>query len=99
MILNSGFDSVLSDHKSEAFHCIENAVSAIFDSNVKTTPYVMTAASDSRYLSRVCSNCFRFTPFHITQAQFESIHGINENVDIKALAPAVRFYQYIMTEI
>jgi carboxypeptidase PM20D1 len=99
VILNSGFDSVLSDHKSEAFHCIENAVSAIFDSSVKTTPYVMTAASDSRYLSRVCSNCFRFTPFHITQAQFESIHGINENVDIQALTPAVRFYQYIMTEI
>ncbi len=99
VILNPGFDSVLSDHRSEAFKCVEKAVAAVFDEEVKTTPYVMTAASDSRYLSRVCSNCFRFTPFRITQAQLDSIHGINENVDISALAPAVRFYQYMMTEV
>jgi carboxypeptidase PM20D1 len=99
VILNPGFDSVLSDHKSDAFKCIERAVSAVFDESVKITPYVMTAASDSRYLSRVCSNCFRFTPFHITQTQLDSIHAINENVDIAALAPAVEFYQYIMTEV
>ena len=99
VILNPGFDSVLSDHKSTAFKSIEKAVSTVFDKSVKTTPYVMTAASDSRYLSRVCSNCFRFTPFHITQMQLDSIHGINENVDIAALAPAVEFYQYIMTEV
>ena len=99
VILNPGFDSVLSDHRSPAFKCIEKAVAAVFDKSVKTTPYVMTAASDSRYLSRVCSNCFRFTPFHITQMQLDSIHGINENVDVAALAPAVEFYQYIMTEV
>lgn len=99
VILNPGFDSVLSDHKSPAFQCIEMAVATVFGERVKTTPYVMTAASDSRYLSRVCSNCFRFTPFRITQAQLDSIHGINENVDIAALAPAVKFYQYMMTEV
>jgi carboxypeptidase PM20D1 len=99
VILNHGFDSVLSDHKSHAFKLIEKAVSVVFDEHVKTTPYVMTAASDSRYLSRVCSNCFRFTPFHITQTQLNSIHGINENVDISALLPAVKFYQYIITEV
>lgn len=98
-ILDSGFDSILSDHKSKAFKCIEKAVATVFDESIKTTPYVMTAASDSRYLSRVCSNCFRFTPFRITQEQLDSIHGINENVDIAALAPAVQFYQYMMTEI
>jgi carboxypeptidase PM20D1 len=99
VILNPGFDSVLSDHRSEEFRSIERAVAAVFDETVRTTPYVMTAASDSRYLSRVCPNCFRFTPFCITQAQLDSIHGINENVDIAALAPAVEFYQYMMTEV
>ena len=44
-------------------------------------------------------NCFRFTPFRISQTQLDSIHGINENVDIAALAPAVKFYQYMMTEV
>ena len=99
VILDPGFDSILSDHRSGAFQCVEKAVSTVFDKSIKTTPYVMTAASDSRYLSRVCSNCFRFTPFRITQTQLDSIHGIDENVDIAALAPAVKFYQYMMTEI
>ena len=99
VILNPGFDSVLSDHRSPAFQCIEKAVAAVFGEDVKTTPYVMTAASDSRYLSRVCENCFRFTPFCITQTQLDSIHGINENVDVAALIPAVKFYRYMMTEV
>ena len=99
VILNPGFDSVLSDHRSEAFKSIKKAVRNVFGESVRTTPYVMTAASDSRYLSRVCRNCFRFTPFCITQEQLESIHGINENVDAAALAPAVKFYQYILTEV
>lgn len=99
VILNPGFDSALSDHRSPAFQCVEKAVSSVFGADVRTAPYVMTAASDSRYLSRVCDNCFRFTPFRISQAQLDSIHGINENVDVAALAPAVKFYQYMMTEV
>lgn len=99
VILNPSFDSVLSDHRSEAFRSIEKAVDTVFGETVRTVPYVMTAASDSRYLSRVSSNCFRFTPFRISQAQLESIHGIDENVDIASLAPAVRFYRYIITQV
>ena len=99
VILNPGFNSVLSDHRSDAFKSIEKAVGSVFGESVRTTPYVMTAASDSRYLSRVCKNCFRFTPFFISSAQLDSIHGINENVDVKALSPAVKFYQYILTEV
>jgi len=58
----------------------------------------MTGASDCRYLSRVCENCLRFTPFLIDQEQMESIHGLNENVDLSALAPAVDFYRYVISE-
>jgi len=99
VVLNPGFDSVLSDHKSEAFRQIGKAVASVFGTEVKTAPYVMTAASDSRYMSRVCENCFRFTPFRITSDQLDSIHGINENVDIASLAPAVDFYRYVITEV
>ena len=58
----------------------------------------MNAASDSRYMSRVCDNCFRFAPFAINQEQLASVHGIDENLDVSALAPAVDFYKYIITE-
>ena len=98
VVLDPGFDSPLSDHQSEAFSLVERAVSKVFP-NVYTSPYVMTGASDCRYMSRVSENCLRFAPFLIDGRQMESIHGINENIELSALAPAVDFYRYVLTEV
>ena len=98
VVLDPGFDSPLSDHRSEAFALVERAVAEVFP-GVRTSPYVMTGASDCRYMSRVSDNCLRFAPFLIDSKQMESIHGINENVELSALAPAVDFYRYILTEV
>ena len=98
VIIEDGFSSPISDYRSEAFAFIERAIGQIFPT-VITTPYVTMSASDCRYMSRVSENCFRFTPFVIDDEQFDSIHGINENVALSALAPAVDFYRYIMKEV
>ena len=97
VVLDPGFDSPLSDHKTDAFALVERAVATVFP-GVHTSPYVMTGASDCRYMSRVSKNCLRFAPFLIDGKQMESIHGINENVELSALAPAVDFYRYIIKE-
>lgn len=97
VVLQSGFSSELSEYNTDAFHLIENAVSAVFP-GVITSPYLMTGASDCRFMSRLSDHCFRFAPFHITQAQMDAIHGLNENIDLKSLSPAVDFYKYIITE-
>lgn len=97
VVLEPGFTSPLSDYDTDAFHLIENAVFRIFP-GVIPTPYVMNGASDCRYMSRLSDNCFRFTPFQISEKQMDSVHGLDENIDIKALAPAVDFYKYIITE-
>ena len=97
VVLEPGFTSPLSDYDTDAFHLIENAVFRIFP-GVIPTPYVMNGASDCRYMSRLSDNCFRFTPFQISEKQMDSVHGLDENIDIKALSPAVDFYKYIITE-
>ena len=97
VVLNPGFSSPISDHRSDAFRLVEQAVNLIFP-DVITTPYLMTGASDSRFLSRVCANCIRFAPFRISHEQMDSVHGLNENLDLSTLAPAVDFYKYILTE-
>ena len=97
VVTDEGFDSPISDYHSNAFALVEYAVGKVFPS-VKTSPYVMMSASDCRYMSRVSDNCLRFTPFLINDEQLESIHGINENVDVSALPPAVDFYKVILTE-
>lgn len=96
-VLHPGFDSPLSSHESSAYKLIEAAIGASYD-GVMTAPYVMNAASDSRYMSRVCDNCLRFAPFAISEEQLNSVHGIDECVDIDTLSHAVDFYRYVITE-
>lgn len=96
VVLDPGVDSPISSHDSDAYKFITKAVTNVFP-DVKTTPYIMTAASDSRFMWRISENCLRFAPFSITDEQLEGIHGLNENVDLSALAPAVDFYRYIIT--
>ena len=96
VVLDPGVDSPISSHDSDAYKFITKAVTNVFP-DVKPTPYIMTAASDSRFMWRISENCLRFAPFSITDEQLEGIHGLNENVDLSALAPAVDFYRYIIT--
>ena len=91
------FDSPVSDTGSYAFRTVEHAIARIFPDAV-VTPYIMMGASDSRYLRRVCDNCIRFSPFTIDNQQLESIHAVNENLDLACLVPAVAFYRLIITE-
>ena len=91
------FDSPVSDTESNAFQTVERAIARIFPDAI-TTPYIMMGASDSRYLCRVCDNCIRFSPFTIDSQQLDSIHAVNENLDLSCLVPAVEFYRLIITE-
>ena len=94
-ILEEAVDTKLSDFNSAGFRLIESAVNSCFK-DVKTAPYIMTGASDLRFMDHLADNCFHFVPFLIDEAQLESIHGINECVDISTLAPAVDFYKTLM---
>lgn len=96
-VLDPGFPSPISSVNSDAYQMIEHAIETVFP-DVISSPYLMTAASDCRFMSRVCDNCIRFAPFRISDEQMDSIHGLNENIDLSALSPAVDFYSFIMTE-
>ena len=98
VVIDDGIESGITDFKGEAFRFIEKAVNEIFP-DYKPVPYVMNAATDSRYFNRVCDNCVRFVPFKIDNQQLNSVHGIDENVDIATLEPAVDFYRYVLKEV
>ncbi len=95
VIIDDGIESEITDYRGEAFRLIEKAVGNVFP-EYKATPYIMNAATDSRYFNKVCDNCLRFVPFKIDKQQLDSVHGIDENVDVATLAPAVDFYRYII---
>lgn len=97
-VLEPGLPSPITDYNGKAFRIVEKAVEEVFP-DVVPAPYLMTAASDSRFLSRVSDNCIRFAPFIIDNEQLGSVHGLNENVDVDTLAPAVDFFKYVMKEV
>jgi len=94
-VIDPGFESPISSFESDAFKLVEKAVNDVFP-GVYPAPYVMTGASDSRYMARVCDNCIRFAPFSVSDEQLKGIHGLNENVDLDCLPKAVDFYTYII---
>ncbi len=96
-IIDPGFSSGVTSFCSSAFKRVENAVTDIFP-DVISLPYIMTGASDSRFFTEISDGVVRFVPFLIDDNQLASIHGLNENVDMSCLAPAVDFYKHIITE-
>lgn len=97
-VLKDGGQSNLTDFNGEPFKFMEKAVSTVFP-EYKPVPYIMNGASDSRYFAKVCENCVRFVPFDINKQQYGSVHGIDENVDVKCLPEAVDFYRYFIREV
>ncbi len=97
IVTDDGIESGITDFKGEAFKFIEKAVVSVFP-DYKPVPYIMNAATDSRYFGKLCDNCIRFVPFRIDKQQLDSVHGIDENVDVATLAPAVDFYKYVIKE-
>lgn len=96
-VVEMGIDSPLCDYRTKEFKLIEEAIDHSFE-NVKTVPYIMTGGSDARFMGRLTDNCYHFVPFIIDKQQLGSIHGLDENVDVSTLEPAVSFYTYIMKE-
>jgi carboxypeptidase PM20D1 len=97
-VLDPGFQSGIADFEGPAFKLVERAVKEIFP-GVDPVPYIMTGASDARYFDRVCSQCIRFLPFRVSDEQLDSIHGIDECLDLNTLTKAVDYYKFMMREV
>lgn len=82
-------------YTSDAFHMIEKVAEKIYP-GIGISPYVMTGGTDSKYYSVLSENCLRFAPLYINGQQYESVHGLDENVCRGALPPAVDFYKEVI---
>lgn len=97
-VIDDGGESKITDFNGEQFKFIEEAVRATLP-GIEPVPYIMNGASDSRYFNKVCDNCIRFVPFVIDNQQLNSVHGIDESVDVDCLPNAVDFYKYVIREV
>lgn len=81
--------------RDEAFGLIEATIGAVFPDAVPA-PYVMMAATDARFFTRICGRVYRFAPFRMTKAQRESIHSADEHLGLAAFADGIRWYRRLV---
>ena len=96
-VLSAHVESPIADYNGEPFKLVERICHQVYP-EVIPTPYLMTGASDSRSFAKICDDGIRFAPFVIDKQQLASIHGLDENVDVASLAPAVDFFKLMMQE-
>ena len=84
--------------RDDAFDFIEATITEVFPDAVPA-PYVMMAATDSRFFTRICPRVYRFAPFRMTKAQRESIHSYDEHLGVDAFVDGVRWYQRLIERI
>ncbi|MCQ2554394.1 MAG: M20/M25/M40 family metallo-hydrolase [Clostridia bacterium] len=83
------------DLNGKPYEITVNAVKKIFP-ELGIMPYVVTGGTDSRFFDSVCDSCVRFTPVKISSEQMKGMHGLNENIDINVLPPAVDYFKEII---
>ncbi len=97
-VINASDPCPVVDYHGEPFKLVERTVKELFP-DVVPSPYAMTGGTDARFYGPICQNAIRFAPLEINEQQFKSIHGLDENININTLPPAVEFYKKILTSV
>ncbi|WP_395242443.1 M20/M25/M40 family metallo-hydrolase [Agromyces sp. MMS24-K17] len=82
----------------DRFRAIAAAVDVAYP-GTPTAPYVMMAATDSRWFHRFSPAVYRFAPLAMTAAQRATIHGVDEHVTIDSLERGERFHRALIASL
>jgi len=82
----------------ESFEKIEKAIHQTWG-DIATTPYLMMAATDSRFYHKISNHVYRFSPMELTKEERGMIHGVDEAVTIENLINCVKFYLHLLHQL
>ncbi len=60
--------------------------------NAVAAPYLMLAASDSRFYNGYCDNIYKFSPISLSKQQRMLIHSNDERIPVKDIKKSVEFF-------
>lgn len=87
--------SKVADIDGDAYKFLVDQIQKSF-SGVPVAPDVATGATDSRHYLPIADAVFRLDPFHFGPDDLGRVHGTNERLAVRDLAPAVGFYMRLM---
>ena len=84
-----------ADMDSAAYAYTMDCLKEVFP-RYPAAPYILPAGTDAWKLTPVCNCVLRFAPTRMSSKQLASIHAVDENMDISAIAEAAAFYKYFV---
>ena len=85
--------SPVSDVHAPSFHALANTIRGVAnDPELTVAPYLVVGATDSRYLTDISDNVYRFLFNHIGPDDIPRIHGTNERIAVDNYVQTITFY-------
>lgn len=84
-----------TDYKTPQFKLLESVINEVFP-DVIVSPFLLVAGTDARRFTDVADNIFRFAPIDLDEAQFASVHGVNEHIKLQNVGQCVCFYKALI---
>ena len=97
-VVEANEPSPVSPYDDEAFGLLEGTIAEVFPDAVPS-PYVMMAATDSRFFTGISDRVYRYAPFRMTKAQRESIHSYDEHIGVDDFLTGIGWYQRLIERI
>ncbi|MFE5335013.1 M20/M25/M40 family metallo-hydrolase [Isoptericola sp. NPDC056573] len=94
-VIESSEPSPESPTDDDRFALLAEAV-GVSHPDALTVPYVVMAATDSRYFHEFSPAVYRFAPLAMSTAQRKSIHGVDERVEVGELARGELFHRTLL---
>ncbi len=83
--------SRMSSADSGAYRMIEQTLNEMFGEYV-ITPYLMVAATDSRWFAGISDGIYQLEPFRSLAEDYSTIHAAGERLKIESLCEGVEFF-------
>jgi carboxypeptidase PM20D1 len=86
--------SPIASMQSAGYRLVAGLAASTFDAPI--APLLMIGMTDSRHMSVLSTDIYRFTPVQLGTDDTGRIHGIDERISIENLSRMLRFYQQVL---
>ena len=97
-IVHPNEPSPVSPTSGPAWQLVRTTIEETYPGTI-VTPYVMMAASDSRYFTRISDFIYRFSPFEMSTDERGTLHAIDERMHVSTLRRGVAFYLRLIDQL
>jgi carboxypeptidase PM20D1 len=91
--------SPVSSTASDGWKLVAATAAAVAQKGAPLAPSLVVAGTDSRSMSGVSADVYRFQPIELTMAETKMIHGTNEHMTLINLGRTTRYYAQLIATV